>query len=421
MEKNKLSLTSLQFFWAATLLSVIFFIFIAAPFAHANKQFKDGNLFSSTGKAIKMHDYLEMALACDYILIGENHDSPHHHQMQASFLEALAKAGKKPAVGFEMLYSRNQHLLESFNQRKIKVAKFEENSGWQQSWGGYPFSLYAPIFTVVENYDLPVYGLNISRATIDSIKKEGFEKLHDSNLKNEIPDLPKEIIWPKDEQVEYLHKIRKKTAQWQQSDEKKQNPPASQKNTASVKNNDAKPNDKDSSPNFLLVQSLWDTSMAESAILARKNSNAPMVIIAGSGHVENGWGIAHRIKTIEPEATVLLILPLAHPFTGDDDKRKLSADIFYASRPAVLSAGVILQALPDQVIVDEVKDGSRAKACGIKAGDRIVSFEGQEMKSPSDFHSAVAIADVREKRTDSKKKKKTILIERGQETIELKL
>jgi len=50
---------------------------------------------------------------------------------------------------------------------------------------------------------------------------------------------------------------------------------------------------------FQLVQSLWDTAMAENAVAVRVRTGRPVIVLSGSGHVDNGWGVAHRLATLE--------------------------------------------------------------------------------------------------------------------------
>src|SRR5512145_3183951 len=37
-----------------------------------------------------------------YVLLGERHDNPDHHRVQATLVRALLAAGRRPAVAFEM-------------------------------------------------------------------------------------------------------------------------------------------------------------------------------------------------------------------------------------------------------------------------------------------------------------------------------
>ena len=395
-------------FLALILLIILFACLSAAKSAEAETAFADGQLFLANGQPITIEEFAAQAAGADYVLIGETHDAPHHHLMQANLLKSLAEAGLRPAVGFEMLYFRNQHLLEDFNQRKIKLGELEAASGWSKSWS-YPFEIYAPIFQVAENFDLPVHGLNISKATLDLVKADGFDQAHKNNAQEQIPDLPKEVIWPKPEQVAHLNKIREGLAsrQQQQKPDDKAAEPASPNPPETEKPKAGDPR------RFLLVQSLWDTSMAESAVKAHEKTGRPVVIIAGSGHVESGYGIAHRINTLTPGKKILLVLPLASPFRNEDP-RKNSADVFFASRPSLLSLGLVFKAEPDYIIIDEVKNSSRAESAGLQIGDRIISLEEKDLKSPGDFHSAMAIADLQDKRSGAAEKRaKTLIVERN--------
>jgi len=413
--------------WLPILLFLGFLIFFTSARVGAETPFEDGRLFLVDGSSISRDDFAARAAGADYILIGETHDAPHHHRMQADLLETLAKAGLRPAVGFEMLYSRNQKLLEPFNRHEIKLGELEQASGWSQSWS-YPFAIYAPIFQVAERYDLPVYGLNISKATLDKVKAEGFEKVRDNLPAEERPDLPAEVIWPLEEQVAHLNKIREGFSQWQRDEKPGGNGPKEAaakppKADPAAKKADQPANAAEAArpggdpKRFMLVQSLWDTSMAESAARARRESGRPVVIIAGGGHVESGYGIAHRLNSLDPGRKIMLVMPLSHPFKEGEDKRRASAEVFFASRPSILSLGLVFKAEADRIIVDELTAGSRAEAAGIKIGDRIISLEEKAMKSPGDFHSAIAIADLQDKRNKlDDKREKPLLVERaGQE------
>src|SRR5215475_12056660 len=42
-------------------------------------------------------------VASRFVLLGERHDNPDHHALQAKLLRAMIEAGRRPALGFEML------------------------------------------------------------------------------------------------------------------------------------------------------------------------------------------------------------------------------------------------------------------------------------------------------------------------------
>ena len=43
------------------------------------------------------------AAAADFVMLGEMHDNPDHHVVQARLVRALGDRGKRPALAFEML------------------------------------------------------------------------------------------------------------------------------------------------------------------------------------------------------------------------------------------------------------------------------------------------------------------------------
>lgn len=416
MKKVNTKISGQVLFPALIFALVFLFCISGATLINAEEAFKDGRLYLADGSTISLEKFADLAKGYDYILIGENHDAPHHHQMQANLLAALAQAGLRPAVGFEMLYFRNQNLLAAFNRREIKVAELEGASNWANSWT-YPFEIYAPIFEVAEQFDLPVYGLNISKATLDLVRAKGFDGARDTVPGEERPDLPREVIWPKPEQVEHLNKTRENLAKRRTESKTGETAMPEPDKKPPVEAMEAKKADPAQGPlkagdpqRFLLIQSLWDTSMAESAFKARQESGRPVVIIAGSGHVESGYGIAHRLNTLAPGQKILLVLPLAKPFDAADEKLKKSADVFFASRPSILSLGLVLKAEADRAIVDEIKGGSRAERAGLRIGDQVVSFEEREIKSPGDFHSAIAVADLEDKRSELPEKRPKVLV-----------
>jgi hypothetical protein len=79
---------------------------------------------------------------------------------------------------------------------------------------------------------------------------------------------------------------------------------------------------------FLTVQSLWDTVMAENAVRAKAREGAPVVVLAGSGHVDFAWGIARRLERLDPGSGVLLVAPWrAHP--TDTQPPEGMADVYF--------------------------------------------------------------------------------------------
>ena len=109
---------------------------------------------------------LEAALATRrYVLLGEKHDNPDHHALQARLLHALVEAGRRPAVAFEMLSTdRSEAIARQLAADPKNVDGLAEAVDWKQS--GWPdWSQYRPIAQVALDAGLPVLAANIPTAT----------------------------------------------------------------------------------------------------------------------------------------------------------------------------------------------------------------------------------------------------------------
>src|SRR6266480_2784062 len=54
------------------------------------------------GVAITPETFVTRVAARRFVLLGEKHDNPDHHRLQAWVVGALIAAGRRPAVAFEM-------------------------------------------------------------------------------------------------------------------------------------------------------------------------------------------------------------------------------------------------------------------------------------------------------------------------------
>jgi len=109
--------------------------------------------------------------AARYVLLGEKHDNPDHHQIQAALLRALLASGRRPAVAFEMLTADQapalaRHLAASPRD----AAGLAEAVNWKRS--GWPdFALYQPIVAAALDAGVPVVAGNLASATIRSVAR----------------------------------------------------------------------------------------------------------------------------------------------------------------------------------------------------------------------------------------------------------
>jgi len=107
-----------------------------------------------------------------FVLLGETHDNPDHHLLEARLLRVAAQ-GLKPAAVFEMLDVGQQAVIDAAPRTSDALAAAVDwpHSGWPD------FSLYRPVFDAAFEAGLPVVAGNFTKAQMNAIVKEGSARL----------------------------------------------------------------------------------------------------------------------------------------------------------------------------------------------------------------------------------------------------
>ncbi len=121
---------------------------------------------------------LDAALAgADLVLLGEVHDNPDVHVIQARLLHAIVASGRRPALAFEMLDEDVQPRVDrSLAEHPGDPDALARAVEWEQS-GWYGFSMYRPIFAVGFRARLPIVAANLPRAVAKDVALRGREAL----------------------------------------------------------------------------------------------------------------------------------------------------------------------------------------------------------------------------------------------------
>lgn len=107
------------------------------------------------------------------VVLGEKHDNPDHHALQAQAIDALVARGRKPAVVFEMIERGQQAALDAARARapgdvdSIAAALDWEHSGWPE------WSLYRPVFESAVRHGLPILWGSLDRGDVMAIGQRG--------------------------------------------------------------------------------------------------------------------------------------------------------------------------------------------------------------------------------------------------------
>jgi uncharacterized iron-regulated protein len=118
-------------------------------------------------------------LRADVVLLGETHDNPDHHVLEARLVRALTAAGRRPALAFEMLAKDQQPVVDAALARDPRSPDALARAvGWDRS--GWPaFALYRPVFEAGLDAGLPIVGANLSRKLGHAVVREGAAALPD--------------------------------------------------------------------------------------------------------------------------------------------------------------------------------------------------------------------------------------------------
>ncbi|RKH24827.1 hypothetical protein D7Y13_25830 [Corallococcus praedator] len=112
-----------------------------------------------------------------YVLLGERHDHPDHHRLQAELVRATVHAGRRPALAFEMLdVTQWSTVAASLKKHPDDAEALAQALDWANS-GWPPFSLYAPVFNAGLEAQLPIVAANLPRAQVRELVMKGPEAL----------------------------------------------------------------------------------------------------------------------------------------------------------------------------------------------------------------------------------------------------
>lgn len=107
-----------------------------------------------------------------YVLLGEKHDNPDHHALQARVLRSMIDgARRRPVVAFEMFDADDQTAIErSRREHPRDAASLALAVGWAKS-GWPPWEDYAPIAQLALDHELPITATGLPRSRMRALVK----------------------------------------------------------------------------------------------------------------------------------------------------------------------------------------------------------------------------------------------------------
>lgn len=235
-------------------------------------------------------EMVEQLLEADVVCIGEKHDSEPHHRVQLQIIRSLYARDERLGVGMEMFQRPFQNGIDAYFQGKSGEEEFLKATEYRQRWG-FDWGLYRPIVEFCRKNSVPIAALNAPRELTSKVAKSGWQKLTDDERK-QLGEIDFQVKEHRDYWFERLPKLHGKT--------------------------NATEDEKERS---YQVMTVWDGYMAASAAQFQQSRRVRrMVVLAGAGHVERGFGIpARMVKQTGGRFTVVRV-------ESGGDLEKLSGD-----------------------------------------------------------------------------------------------
>jgi uncharacterized iron-regulated protein len=215
-------------------------------------------------KAISFGEMADRLIETDLICIGETHDSDICHRVQLQIIKALYARDARLGVGMEMFQRPYQKEIDRYFHGESGEEDFLKATEYRQRWG-FDWSLYRPIIEFCRRNNLPLAALNAPKELTKRVSKVGYAALTDDE-KRQLGEVNFQMKDHRDYWYERLPKMHGL-----------KNPTPEQKEHGYE------------------VMTVWDDYMAASTAQFQLERNIRrMVVLAGSGHIERGFGIPMR-------------------------------------------------------------------------------------------------------------------------------
>jgi uncharacterized iron-regulated protein len=240
----------------------------------------------------------------DVILVGEQHDDPNTHRLEAAILQGLLRRGVPAAVSLEMFERDVQASLDEYLAGTTNEETFLERA---RPWPRYTTD-YRPLVEFARAHNWPVIAANVPRRLASEVAKGGTEAL--ARLTSEQPALvAKSVQCPQDA---YFDRF---------SETMNAHPaPGSDKKSEDEK--------RSTTERYYLSQCLKDETMAESIVAAFEKQSGrpgPIVHYNGAFHSDFGTGVAERVRRRLPGRRVAIVTML--PVDSLDTLAPLGEDL----------------------------------------------------------------------------------------------
>ncbi|HSE76641.1 MAG TPA: ChaN family lipoprotein [Alphaproteobacteria bacterium] len=289
--------------WTPVVMAVSAGMWLAAcmPLGRTAPQSLPGSIYAArTGEFVAAEEFVSTIASIDFVLLGEMHDNPEHHRLQARLIAAIAETGRRPAIVFEMLNADQAVALDRhLSQRPEDALGLGPAVGWERR-GWPPWSDYLPIGQAALSLRLPIVVGDLGRATLTATRVSG------------IAGLPPSLVDQLGLNVDYEPRQQRELERLLQESHCDGLPASAL-------------------ARMVTIQRARDGSLAKAMHVGDRQSSGGAVLIAGSGHVRNDFGVPWHLKRRAPRRSVATVA-----FTEIDPDKPKATDYAYASDGAPL-------------------------------------------------------------------------------------
>ena len=239
----------------------------------------------ASGSFVDRQSLVPRLARADFVLLGERHDNPDHHRLQAEVIRSVIAVGRRPAVGFEMFgLDDAKAIAEHLAAAPHDAAGLGRAVSWNER--GWPdWAMYQPIAEAALEAKLRIVPTNLPLAIAKRMRSAGLAALEPRVIHALGLDQP------------LSESMAAKLA-------------------ADIRSSHCGYASEDSVKSMLAIQRARDAQMAQSLIAAGDPDGA--VLVAGAGHVRSDYGIPVYLSTKAASKHVVSIAFLE----VDDQKRE---------------------------------------------------------------------------------------------------
>ena len=242
-------------------------------YAHTVNTLYDYQLIDAQANPLSLEEISKKLADTDVILVGEWHAHPAIHLFQAKLLAQLSQRNKV-SLSMEQFARSKQSVLNNYLAGKIGEQMLIHAAN---AWPNYKSS-YRPLIEFAKENQLNVIAANAPSYITHCLARKG---------------LP------------YLDKLDEKERTFIAKNFTTQDSAYKQKFFSTMPHGD-----NEVLENYYLAQTAWDDTMAESIVqFLASHPSQQLMHIAGSFHIEQGLGIASRIKALNPTLSIAIISP----------------------------------------------------------------------------------------------------------------